>query len=473
MINLTILHTNDLHGRISQLSRIATMVRRIRQEVETAGGYCLFVDAGDSEDTVHLESSLTKGSVMAGILRGSGCELTALGNAIPLRYGPQAITNLAEHFGRPILCANMAYSNGEKVKGLEPYSIEKYGSLSIGLIGLTAPIDGYISFDLKVRQATDVLPDLISQVHTNGAELIILISHLGSLEDQKVAQEIQGIDVIVGAHDHKILYPPLTTNGTIIVQAGEYGQHLGRLDLVMDSTTGKIISYEGDLIPIGTDIPFDDKTETVVKSEEVRAQSMMQEEIGTLNAPMELSEDQECSAGNLLADALLERVNDAQIALVLAGHWSTGLEAGPLTKGALYAANRSPANPARVELTGAQIEQFLHESLKPDNISRRLRVLRGNPVGMPHIAGMRVRYTPSASDVLDIKIGNEPLQQDKRYIVAATDLEFYDFINYLPLPPDQVKLEVPTIMPEVLEDYITKHSPTQKPLPGRILSRGK
>ena len=46
-MKLTILHTNDLHGRVPQLTRIAALVRQIRREVEAAGGYCLYVDAGD------------------------------------------------------------------------------------------------------------------------------------------------------------------------------------------------------------------------------------------------------------------------------------------------------------------------------------------------------------------------------------------------------------------------------------------
>jgi 2',3'-cyclic-nucleotide 2'-phosphodiesterase (5'-nucleotidase family) len=239
--------------------------------------------------------------------------------------------------------------------------------------------------------------------------------------------------------------------------------------LTIDPSTGKVNSYTGELIPIGEEIPQDYETEMVVKSEESRAQQIMQLEIGILDKPVELSEDQECAAGNLLADALLERVPGAQIALVLAGHWSTGLEAGLLTKGALYSANRSPANPARVEITGAQIEQFLHEALKPENISRKLRALRGNRVGPPHVAGMRVRYASSDLNSLDVLIGDEPLHKDGKYIVAATDLEFYDFINYLPLPDDQVQLEVPTIIPEVLEDYVIRHSPIKVPKNGRVV----
>jgi hypothetical protein len=77
VIHLTLLHINDLHGRVSQLSRVAILARRIRCEVEVTGGYCLFLDAGDSEDPRLLESGLTKGSARETILRGSGCEYVA------------------------------------------------------------------------------------------------------------------------------------------------------------------------------------------------------------------------------------------------------------------------------------------------------------------------------------------------------------------------------------------------------------
>jgi 2',3'-cyclic-nucleotide 2'-phosphodiesterase (5'-nucleotidase family) len=468
MINLTILHTNDIHGRISQLSRIAARVRQIRAEVTAAGGHCLFVDGGDSEDTVHLATGFTKGSAMAAILRASGCEMAALGNAIPLRYGPQVVAGLAEHFGRPILCANMLYRSGEIVPGLRPFIIKEYDSLSIGFIGLTAPINGYASFGLDMQQPAEVLPELIAQVRAQGARTVILLSHLGSVDDQRVAESISGIDLIIGAHDHQILYPPLTKNGTIIVQTGEYGQYLGRLDLTLDPGTGKIISPRGELIPIGAEMPLDEETEAAARAQEQRAQQLMERQIGTLEAPLEAAGDRECAAGNLLADALLERVPGAQVALVVAGHWTSGLAAGPLTKGALFAANRSAANPARVQVTGAQIEQFLREALKPENIARKLRSLRGIPVGWPHVAGMCVRYSP-AEDTLDIQVRDEPLEKDRTYIVAGTDLEFYDFMGYLPLPEDQIEYEVPIVVPEVLEEYIQRHSPLSAPQMGRIL----
>ncbi len=87
---------------------------------------------------------------------------------------------------------------------------------------------------------------------------------------------------------------------------------------------------------------------------------------------------------------------------------------------------------------------------------------------MPHVAGMRVRYDPQDLEKLEIWVGDEPLQLEQTYLVAATDMEFADFIGYLPLPMEQFEFEVPTIIPEVLEDYIARHSPVSRPETGRI-----
>jgi 2',3'-cyclic-nucleotide 2'-phosphodiesterase (5'-nucleotidase family) len=468
MINLTILHINDLHGRVSQLSRIATLVRQIRQDVETVGGYCIFVDAGDSEDTTLLESSLTKGSAMEAILRGAGCDYVALGNAIPTRYGHQAVADLARSFGRPLLCANMKDGDDKLIDGLQPFTLTTLGTLKAGIIGLTATNHTYRTFfKLNVEQPEAILPGVIAEVKAQGAKTTLLLSHLSSTVDQAVAEKIEGIDIIIGGHDHRELDPPLVVKDTIIAQAGDFGRFLGRLDLKIDADTGNVLHYEGKLIPITEDIPPDPQTQEVIEAEKKRAHEVMNREIGILNDPIELYDDRECAAGYLLADALLERVKDAELSLVLAGHWDTGLEAGPLTQGTLFAAVRSAANPARAELTGDQILQFLREALQPENAARKLHALRGRVVGMPHVAGARVRYTDDLEQI-EVVINGKPLERERTYVVASTDLQFADFINYLAIPFEQMEFEVPTIAPEVLEDYITRHSPVRAPDVGRM-----
>ncbi len=270
MTHLTILHTNDLHGRVEQLFRIATLARRIRAKVEAAGGYCALWDAGDAEDTLLLESSMTKGSAMMAVLRGAGYDLETLGNASPMRYGPQVIQGLAERFGRPLLCANMLEAqSGQLVAGLAPYTIQTFGPLKVGIIGLTAPHSFYTSFfKLAVGDPLAVLPDLIAQVRSLGAQTIVLLSHIASANDRKVADQVVGLDLIIGGHDHVALNPPLEVNGVVIAQAGQYGQFLGRLDLELDPATGKIVRHRGELIPVSEDIPFDPEAEAAFQVEQ-------------------------------------------------------------------------------------------------------------------------------------------------------------------------------------------------------------
>ena len=466
LINLTLLHTNDLHGRVEQVVRIATLVKQIRTEVKSKGGACFYFDAGDAEDTILLESCLTRGSAMDVIMKGAGCDQITLGNAIPLRYGPQAIENLANHFGKPLLCANLTDSTGQIFKGLTPYVIETIGDYKIGIIGLTAPMSIYsIFFGSKPLQPVEIVPELIQRVRDAGAKTIIVLSHIGSAADINLSENVSGIDVIIGAHDHKRISPPLVVNDTLIVQSGEHGQMLGRLDLVLDAQSGKVISHDGELIPVGEEIRDDTDTLAVVAVEKERAQTLMRIEIGELLAPVECLEVQECSAGNLLADALLAHVVGAQVAFVINGHWNGGLEAGVVTQGELYAANRSAGNPARIELTGAQIKQFLVAALKPENIARKIHPLRGRAVGMPHIAGMRVKVDDRNSDLVEIYVNGARMKPDDRFIVAGSDMEFSEYLGYLVIPDEQINYEVPTILPEVVEEYIKQRSPLGR-IPG-------
>ncbi len=457
MTRLTILHTNDLHGRVEQVFRIAALARQIKQEVTASGGHCVLWDAGDAEDTILYESSMTKGRAMLAVLRGAGYDLETLGNATPLRYGPQTIAGLAEDFGRPLLCANMFEPDDDRlVAGLEPYTLQRYGDLTVGIIGLTDPMAFYSFFKLKMGDPVQILPRLISEVCARGAQTIVVLSHLGSKKDQIVAENVAGIDLIIGGHDHVELNPPLIVNQTLIAQAGDYGRYLGRLDLEIDPHSGRIVYHHGELIPITEELPIDPDAQRVFAAQQARVRQIADRVLGVAATPIEWAPDRECTAGNLVADMLRERTQ-ADVALVLGGHWRCGLEAGDITVGALYDACRSTANPGLTSLTGAQLAQFVQAGLNPKASGRTPKALRGTPVGWPHVSGMSVRM--KRGEPIEFWIGGEPLQLDRTYQVAGTDLEFSEIIGYLRVPDELVAYEVPTIVPEVLEDYLAQHTP--------------
>jgi 2',3'-cyclic-nucleotide 2'-phosphodiesterase (5'-nucleotidase family) len=323
-------------------------------------------DAGDAEDTILYESSMSKGRAMMALLRGAGYELEALGNATPLRYGPQAIAGLAEDFGRTLLCANMFEPDSHRlVAGLEPYTIQKFGESTVGIIGLTDPMAFYSFFKLNMGDPAQILPQLIAEVRARGARTIILLSHLGSKKDQIVAESVAGVELIVGAHDHVELNPPLVINQTIIAQAGDYGRYLGRLDLEIDPQSGRIMRHRSELIPITEDLPLDPEAQRAFAAQQERVRQIANRVLGVAASPIAWSPDRECAAGNLIADMLREWAQ-ADVALTLAAHWRSGLEAGDITVGQLYAACRSTANPGLTTLTGAQLMQFIRAGLYPE-----------------------------------------------------------------------------------------------------------
>jgi len=460
LIRLTLLHTNDLHGRIQQLAQIVTLVKQIRSDVTQSGGICFYFDCGDSEDTTQLESCLTRGASMHTLMKAAECDLAALGNAIPIRYGPQAVENLAKAYGKPLLCANLFEKNGDLIKGVEPYKIIEVKGIKLGFIGITDPMRSYGTiFGLDPKDPKELLPQMIEQVRALGAQTVILLSHFASKNDIPLADKVSGMDVIISGHDHRQISPPLEVNGTLIVESGEFGEMLGRLDILLDEKSGKVRKSHGELIPITDGISQDQDFLNAVKLQEEQAENLMSEEVGHLLQSVDCISDKECASGNLLADALLEYVDGAELAFVINGHWTNGLASGKVTQRDLYTANRSAGNPARIKLNGKQIQNFLTEALKTENIERKLHPLRGKECGWPHIAGMRVVVDSKNPGKMEILINGRSIKPQEEFVVAASDMEFSEILGYLPIPDEEIEYEVPTILPEVVEIYLKKHSP--------------
>lgn len=460
MHTLTLLHTNDLHGRQGQVARIGTLVRQVRGEVSRSGGTCLYFDAGDCEDTVLLESALSFGAAMDAVISAAGCDQTALGNANPIRYGPQSLVNMAENFGKPILCANLVWNDGTRPAGMAPYAFHDVGDVKIGVIGMTAFMpDVYRIYNAKMLPVGEIIPPMIDELQSSGVSLIILLSHMGLNMDRNLAETISGIHVIIGGHTHDRVSPPMRVKDTLIVQAGEYGQVLGRLDLQLNDRSGRIVNYNHALIPVDESIREDERVLKEIEAQKTLAQKLLQEEIGEIRVPVTLSVTDQCSAGNLLADALLDYFPDADASMILAVHWESGLEAGVITKGGVYAANRSTGNPARVKINGEQIKTFLREGMKPEHMLQTRKPWRGHKACMPHVAGMRVVVNSNDLNDMEIYIRDKKIDPTDCFTIVTSDLEISEQLDYLPIPDDEVEFEVPTILPQVVEKYIRSHTP--------------
>ena len=138
MQSLIILHSNDIHGRIEGLARIATLVEQIRNENPEVP--VLFFDIGDIEETSRRLSNLTKSTAMHKLLSLAGCDAVTVGNGGIMRYGYQVLQEYAAVARYPQVLANLRMPDGSPLPGVQPTVVLNAGTLHLGLIGITVDI---------------------------------------------------------------------------------------------------------------------------------------------------------------------------------------------------------------------------------------------------------------------------------------------------------------------------------------------
>jgi 2',3'-cyclic-nucleotide 2'-phosphodiesterase (5'-nucleotidase family) len=291
-MRLTILHTNDIHGRVEGLARIATLVERIKEETPHR---VIYVDAGDVEETTTRLSNLTKGVAMHRLLSAAGCEVSVVGNAVWLRYGPQVIPAQAEAASYPLLLANL-----EPVEGVQATALID----GVGFVGVTDPFHSFLRGDVDYGiRATDEVEAVRAgarELRAQGAELVVCLSHLGykrvagnldaATIDPELGEEVQGeVDVIVGAHSHDLLPNGERVGSVLIAQTGSFAEYLGRIDIDGAAMTAAVI-------PVGEDIPPHPRVLEAVAAAEASLDASLDEIVADLDEPLDAQWVAECCA---------------------------------------------------------------------------------------------------------------------------------------------------------------------------------
>ena len=184
---------------------------------------------------------------------------------------------------------------------------------------------------------------------------------------------------------------------------------------------------------------------------------------------MDLNFQSECVIGDLAADGSRLRMQ-AEASLLTSGMFHDGLPAGLVTLGDLDAACFSTANPQLSQVRGSQIREALERALDPEKMALKVKAFRGAPLGMPATSGLQVSYDLQVRDgarICSVKVDGEPLEEERLYRLAHTDAEVktetFPF-GILELKPGQLlQMEVPTILPEVIADYLRAYSPVPRP----------
>ncbi|AFL73869.1 5'-nucleotidase/2',3'-cyclic phosphodiesterase-like hydrolase [Thiocystis violascens DSM 198] len=471
---VTLLHFNDFHGQLEPdtdaasatghpvglggLARLAATVARVRAENPDRPVLLLF--AGDLlQGTV--SSSLFLGIPDVILFNRMGVDAAVMGNH-EFDYGQDVFRRLAGQADFPFLSANIQ-THPEPLPVQPSLVIDRPDSPTVALLGLTTPelttathprnAVG-VSVEDPVTVARRLVPELREQ-----ADLVVVLSHLGLTDDRRLAQAIPEIDLIVGGHNHFVLEQPVLEGDVVIVQAGERGHWLGRLDLACREGRLERTAYR--LLPMDASVPEDPEMATEVARIVAEAESGLAEEIGMaavdLSARREDIRRGEAVFGNLMAD-LAREVTLADVALFNAGGFRASIPAGPVTLKQVYQAFPFRNELVVGQLTGAQLIAALQRSAAFDP--------EDNPGGLLQVSGLR--YVIADRRLASASLQDGPIDPERLYQVVMPDFLAAGGDGYAMLTEMTAPVMTGRLISDLLIDAI-RHGKTIAPvLDGRI-----
>jgi 5'-nucleotidase len=498
---LTILHTNDFHSRFEPISKYDSGCR----EGDNAEGKCfggsarlvtalaeararsnnsILVDGGDQFQG-SLYYTYYKGKVAAEMMNKLGYDGMTVGNH-EFDDGPEVLRGFMDSVEFPVLMSNADVSAEPALADVLKKSIViERGGEKIGLIGLTpedTPDLASPGKNITFTNPVDAVQGEVDKLTAEGVNKIIVLSHSGYAVDQKVAANTTGVDVIVGGHSNTYLsnvsdkaagpYPTMV-NDVAIVQAYAYGKFLGELNVTFDDE-GNVIEAKGEPLIMDGNVAEDAETvariaELAKPLDEIRTK-VVADASAAVEGDRSICRVQECEMGNLVADAMLDRVKDQGVSIAIAnsGGIRASLEPGEVTMGEVLTILPFQNTLSTFEISGEGVVAALENGVS------QVEEVKGR---FPQVAGLKFSWDPSVAPnegrVQEVMVaegdGYVAIDPAKTYVVvtnnyvrnggdgykmfAGDDKNAYDF------GPD---------LADVLAEYLAEQGPYTPYTDGRI-----
>lgn len=448
---LTILYTNDLHSHFGAMKRIASMVNGFREQENAA---LLLLDIGDHMDRAAPETEGTMGQANVDVLNLMRYDAITIGNNEGLTFTPDQLGQAYAGLACEVVCANMLDAGtGKPPVWMKKQTVLERGGFKIGLVGATAAYaEFYKLLGLTVLDPLESIAKSVNELRSE-ADLVVVMSHLGLSFDRLLAEQVPGIDLILGGHTHHLLEEPLWIRQTAIAAAGKFGRHLGQITIGRDELTGAAKVISGICLPTesGPEDPMVAKALEIYKH---RAVERMARTVAVIEEELPIRYDAESPFGNLLAQAV-RRFTGSDLSIINSGQLLTGLPAGEISEGMLHERCPSPINPCRMNLLGKHILYSLEESLLADFTDKAIFGFgfRGKQLGGICVDGMEIIYDPEGEPfhkVIEASVQGVPIVPEGIYSVGTLDM-FTFGIGYECLKQGS---EQEFLLPEFLRDLL-------------------
>jgi 5'-nucleotidase len=288
----------------------------------------------------------------------------------------------------PYVAAN-TLDPGTSRSVLPPSVVVERDGVRVGFIGVTTLETPEIILpsaaeEFRFADISDTVNEQAARLEDRGVRAIVVLAHSGALDtdlggtaDEIVAETKQmgdAVDAVFSGHTHNRL--DLRISGKPVVQAEEYGTHLGVVDLSVDRASGEVRAAEARIVPVrGGKVSPDPEVARLVARFAGKVAPISDRVLGTASeritpAPTPAGES---SLGDFVADGQRDLAG-TDFALVPTGGLRTSLAPGPVTYGELFSVQPSGRDLVRMELSGEQVRHALELQYRPDGRHHKLAV---------------------------------------------------------------------------------------------------
>jgi 5'-nucleotidase / UDP-sugar diphosphatase len=502
---ITILHTNDHHGRFWQnkngeygMAARKTLLDELRTEVQAEGGTALLLSGGDINTGVP-ESDLQDAEPDFKGMNMLGYDAMALGNHE--FDNPLEVLRKQEAWAEfPMLSANI-YDKETGKRLFQPYQIFEQQGIKIAVIGLTtedtAKIGNpeYIS-GIDFRDPKSEAKKIIAELkETEKPDVIIAATHMGHYENGNRGVNAPGdvalaryvdegdLDMIVGGHSqepvcmegpnmyNKNFNPgeacqPDQQNGTWIVQAHEWGKYVGRADFEFQNGELEMVSYN--LIPVNlkkkVKMPDGSKKRVFIQDEITEDQAVLsfltpyqekgQDQLnikiaksnGKLEGDRNVVRFKQTNLGRLIAASHMQRAK-ADFAVMNSGGVRDSIEAGDITYKDVLTVQPFGNIVTYTDMTGAEILDYLN-------------VVATKPVDSGAYAQFYgISMVVEQGKVHDVKIGAKALDLNATYRFTIPSFNAAGGDGYPKIADHTGYVNTGFVDAEVLKEFLQANSP--------------
>jgi len=434
---ITLVTVNDFHGNLDFVAKYpdygaAKLTTAFREERLANPTGTVLLSAGDMFQGTTV-SNLVQGRSVIDWMNLAGFQAMAIGNH-EFDWTVDVMKKDMQYADFPFLAANIYdEATGKPVTWAKPYVMLKAGGLNIGVIGIATPETKIVVMPKNVegldfRDPAPIVADLAGKLRAQGADLVVVLSHLASDQD-KTTGVITGeaadmihtltaeygkapIDALITGHSHK--YVSGYVDGVPVVQALSYGSAYGKITLVYNKDLKQVVRSNVQVVKPSVNLADNEPAADLVSRWHMVIGPLVNEQVATLAQDITRTQNKagESALGDLIADSQ-RAATGADIAMMNSGGIRTDLPAGPVTWGQLYAVQPFGNILYTLKMTGQQIHDVLEQGV--------------GGKGALQVSGISYKWDPNkpAGDRIDPKDillpDGRPIDLNATYTVAANN----------------------------------------------------